>query len=371
MTIREQIRQLASRPDSHGPFLTLYIDTNRGDGTRNDRIRLMMKKELQTVRDALGFNGQQEMVENGISRIEGWLSEQLRPETRGVVIFADPSDEFFVPIELNVPVKPQLHIGSHPHLRQLTHLHEHHPHLLLAMVDGKSARLLEIEFGTVTAEQSIEDPDVPSKTDQGGWSQANIQRHIQDHKNHHHKDVAERLTKLFDQHGGIDVVVSGQERNSANFSGYLPKRIDERIVGTLHLDMAASQEEAITASEQLVHQVRGSSVDQKLDELEAAAKKNGRGAMGLSRVIEAVNQKKLDGLLLSNVASGRGWKCTSCRTIGETVPLGCPACGSDVRTVDLVEQFIAAAHQEKASIEFVPEQTILDRYSGVGAFLRF
>ncbi len=48
MTVNDQIRQIAARPEGLGPFLTLYIDTNRGDATQNDRLneRLLASKVI-------------------------------------------------------------------------------------------------------------------------------------------------------------------------------------------------------------------------------------------------------------------------------------------------------------------------------------
>lgn len=372
MTIHDTIRTLAARPDSDGPFLTLYLDTNRGDGQQNERIRLLMKQEIQSARGALGTSpAGEETVEEGVQLIESFLTDRVAPETRGVAVFSAPKEDLFIPIELPMPVEPKLSIGSRPHLKMLLETFHRHPHLLVTLVDGKSARFLELELGSIVEEVSISDPNVPAKTDQGGWSQANIKRHIQDHINHHHKEVAERLTRMFDRRGEIDVILSGQERNLANFRGYLPKRVSDRIVGVLHLDIRTPSEDVARAGEQLWKETRTRMLEERLMELAAEARRNGRGALGLTKVVEAANEKKIEELVLGPKASGRGWKCTSCGVMGETVPLGCPTCGAAVVAVDLVEELVAAAHQGDASIGFAGEGSILDDYRGVGAFLRF
>jgi hypothetical protein len=61
----------------------------------------------------------------------------------------------------------------------------------------------------------------------------------------------------------------------------------------------------------------------------------------------------------------------ACGILGETVPLGCPACGGAVVTVDLIEEFISAAQTEAAAIRFVESFPLLDRHQGIGAILRF
>ncbi len=369
--IAERIRELASRTESRSPFLTLYLDTNRGDGSRQDRIRLLMRHEMERVRQALGHNGQQELVEKGVREIETYLNDSVDPAMRGVAVFAAPAEEFFLPLQLPVAVEPQLNIGSRPHVRQLARLRARHPHLLVALVDAKNARLVEVEMGRVVREINLEDPDVPNKTDQGGWSQANIQRHIQDHINHHHKDVADQLTRLYDGNPSIGLIVSGQERNVANFAGYLPKRLQDALLGNLKLDIRASADEIVEEAETMIRSRREERLHKLVSDLEEATRKNGRGALGKQQVIEAVNQRKLEQLFIGQDSGGRGWKCVNCAVIGETIPLGCPACGEPVLTVDLVEQFISAAENESAEVIFIDGSALLDRHQGVGALLRF
>ncbi len=376
MKINDHFSELAGRNESSGPFLTLYLDTKGGDGSQKDRVRILMKRELQRVRDALDTesgteNGKEKLIEKGIREIEAFLSDTLSAETNGVAIFSSPAEEYFLPLELEVPVEPELFIGSRPHLKQLAMLRNRHPHILVAMVDAKNGRLCDVRLGRIVEEIDVDDPDVPSKTDQGGWSQANIQRHIQDHVNHHQKDVADRLTKMFDQRKPEAVVLIGQERNLANFEQYLPKRVADATVGSIHLDIRASHDQIVTESEAAVFQHRKTLTRERLEELATAAEKNGRATLGWNGVIKAVNERKLEHLLVHDGTHARGWKCRNCAMIGHSVPLGCPSCGGTVLTVDLVEQFIAAAVSESAAISFAPEPSVLDEYDGVGAFLRF
>lgn len=377
MNINDHFTQLAERTESSGPFLTLYLDTKGGDGSQKDRVRILMKQEIQRVREALrkengpSDNGKEKLIERGIREIESFLSESLSPETNGLVIFSSPAEEFFLPLELGVPVEPELFIGSRPHLKQLAKLRNDHPHIIAAMVDAKNGRLCEIRLGRIVDEIDIEDPEVPRKTDQGGWSQSNIQRHIQDHVNQHQKEVADRLTRLFDQRKPEFLVLVGQERNLANFEQYLSKRVSGASVGTIHLDIRAPHDEIVRECEQVVLQHRKTVTRERLEELATTAEKNGRATVGWSGVVKAVNERKLEHLLIRDDVHARGWKCTNCALIGHSVPLGCPSCGGTVLTVDLIEQFISAATSEKAAISFAPDASVLDEYDGVGAFLRF
>lgn len=369
--IEQQIQQLAAVKGTSGPFLTLYMETDRHDESQRDRIRVFMKQERQQIRHALQGNGHDQEIEKGIRQIEQYVENSLQPQTRGVAIFTCPTEHFFVPIQLPVPVRPQLLIGTRPQLRQLTELRELYPPIGVALIDGKYARLFELEFGQILYEMDLEQTDMPRRHDQGGWSQANLQRHVQEHINRHHKEVAEILTKMVDQNRVRCVIISGQDRNLANFRGFLPRRVDDKIVGTLQLELRSHLNEIISSCQRIIHDRRTGQLRDRLIEVHEAAHKNGRGALGFERVVNAANHRRLEQLYIGPGASRMGWRCTACGLLGEKISLGCPTCAQPVLTVDLVEELITAAQEEGATVAFAPAETVLDQYEGMGASLRF
>ena len=368
--LENRIRELASK-QSTGPFLSLYLDTQRGDEGGKDRLRVFLKNEKQRIREDLEGNGHDEAIEKGIRQIEAWMENDLQPDTRGVAIFACPTDDVFIPLQLPVTVRPELTIGSRPNLRQLASIKRHHPRVAVALVDAKSARLFELEFGQVLREVDLMDTTVPRRHDQGGWSQSNMQRHVQDHIDRHHKEVAEALGRMVEGGHFELVILSGQDRNLANFRGYLTKRVEERVIGTLHLDIRSSADEVAKAAAEIVEVAERQRLTRELEALETAARSAGRGVLGFAATVDAANQRRLQHLFLSENATARGWRCTACGTLGQAIPVGCPACGEAVVTVELVEELISAAQLEDAELDFVGLGTSLDQAEGAGAILRF
>ncbi|MBI2212861.1 MAG: hypothetical protein HYU52_04380 [Acidobacteria bacterium] len=363
--IDDQIRQLATRPDSKGPFVSLYIDTARNDEAQKDRIRLFLKNETGRLRETIGENGNG--LEDAIRQIERYVDQSLAPETRGLAIFAAPGEQFFSPLQLPIAVRPQLAIGSRPHIRQLAELRQSHPSAALAMIDAKSARLFLVNFGALEFEVDLENPETPTRHDQGGWSRTHIQRHLQENIDRHHQKAAESLARIVEQgrvRGGV--ILSGQERNVANFRGFLPKRVDEKVIGVLHLDMHSSVEDVTAACTALIRgRARGEAMAR------AAELEGSRAAVGFNRVVAALNERKVDSLFVTTNASARGWRCTSCRILGLEVPLGCPVCAKPVRSCDLVEAMVLTAEGEGATVSCIDEPSPIDRFEGVGAALRF
>lgn len=367
----DTIRQLASRTESRSPFLSLYLDTSRDSESHHDRIRLLLKEEIRDIRDALGSNGHRAQIEHGIHQIEQYVGESLAPSTRGVAIFSGPEDQFFLPIELPVSVSPRLFISGRPHLRPLVELRQQFPLTMLAMVDGKSARVFELEFGQILHEIDLDNPDMPRHHEQGGWSQANLQRHVQDRIDRHQKEVAELLTRMMDRNKTCGTIISGQERNLANFRSFLPKRVEDRIIGELHLDIRSAASEIVKGCQEIIEKSTSEGAIVRLEELQETASKNGRAALGIDAVIDAANQRKLEHVFIEHGTQSPGWKCSSCSLLAPTVTLGCVVCGSAMITVDLVEELIARCETEQALFDLVGPSPVLEPHEGFGAFLRF
>ena len=369
--IDQQLRQLAASNDGGDHYLTLYIDTKRADEAQKDRIRLFLKHESQKIREQISGNGHDDAVERGIRQIEDFITNSLQTDTQGLALFSCPTKNFFMPIQLPVPVEPALTIASRPQLRQLLQIRNDHPAVIIALVDAKTARLTRLVFNQLVQEIDIENPETPRKHDQGGWSQANIQRHVQDHIDRHHKEAADVLNRMVDAKSVKGLILAGQERNVSNFRSYLSKQAQDLWLGDLHLDIRSTAEEIVEASRKLIQQKNASTTQERLGVLQEARKTTGRGAAGAAEVADAVNQRKLQELFITHGAKLQGWKCSSCGIIGENVPLGCPACSASVVTIDLIEEFIAAAESEAAEVRFVESFPVLDRHQGVGALLRF
>ena len=88
--LENRLRELATQ-ESRGPYLSLYLDTQRGDDAQKDRIRVFLKNETHRIRETLEGNGHDQEIERGIRQIESYMENDLQPDTRGVAIFACPT----------------------------------------------------------------------------------------------------------------------------------------------------------------------------------------------------------------------------------------------------------------------------------------
>lgn len=364
MMIENRIRELARLDGGTNPILSIYVDTRRGDGEQRDRIRLFLKHEVARLRNEMGGNGHEKTIERGLGELESVLQNGLQSSVRGLAMFI-PQDGDVSTIELPVEVTPQVSLSPRPALRQLIQARNAHLPVLVAIVDGRSAHLWRVEMDQIVRHVQKESD---THRNERNVTAESVERHQQEHVERHLREIADTVSRWVSDQALAGVVISGQTQNVSTFRDNLSSAAQGRIIGSLSLDMHSSEEDIRRAVSTLLNERRATIARERLEQIKGSGELGVRGAQ---KVADAVNQRRVGALIVTSTARMTGWRCTSCGILGAAVPLGCPACGSPVLTLDLVEELIAHAEAEGADVVFVESPVELDQRDGIGAILRF
>jgi peptide chain release factor subunit 1 len=243
------------------------------------------------------------------------------------------------------------------------------------MVDTDSAKLLEVSLEGLTAEFTIESY-VPGRHDQGGWAQMRFQRHIKDHMDKHHKEVAEQLTELFDSGKWKRVVLIGQERIIANFKAFLPERVRQQVADAFPMDFSEERSKVLDRLLERLLQKEKEEVSLRIQQLKERTPQGGLATFGLNGTLEALNGGQVHTLYLLTSFSLSGEKCGRCGTLhlirfAGARPAPCPLCKGETQRVDLNEEIMRSALRQDGEVHWAEENPILKENEGVAASLRF
>ena len=144
---------------------------------------------------------------------------------------------------------------------------------LVVMVETDSAKLFEVSLEGMTAESSIESY-VPGRHDQGGWAQTRYQRHIKDHMDRHHKEVASISPSFFDS-GKKRIILIGQDRIIANFKVFLPERVRHQIADTFTMDFSEERLKILRRIFERLFQKEREEVSRQIEELKEGTPRGG------------------------------------------------------------------------------------------------
>ena len=379
MDMRNEIKKLAHMEEGGYPFLSLYLNTKWVDEQQRERIRLFTKNQLKKGYDQL--KGQEERRKHFVEDqrliekyVEGLVRRAYDEGVHGLAIFSCSGAKTFLTYPSIVPFENEFFLSDLPMLRPLVRLSSQYQSTLAVMVDTDSARLFEVSLEGLTAESSIENY-VPGRHDQGGWAQMRYQRHIKDHMDKHHKEVAEQLTELFDSGKGKRIVLIGQDRIIANFKAFLPERVKLQIADTFSLDLAEERSKVLERVFERLFQKEKEEVNDQIKDLKERNPQGGLAAFGVNGTLEALNSGRVHTLYLMNSFSLEGGKCRRCRSLlllqqGAQAP-SCSLCKGEVKPVPLAEEMTRSALRHDGEVKWVGENTILNESDGVGVSLRF
>ncbi|NWF94070.1 MAG: hypothetical protein HXY46_14310 [Syntrophaceae bacterium] len=382
MDMRSEIKKLARIEEKPYPFLSLYLNTKWDDEQQRERIRLFTKNQLRKAQDQLkgrdregwrnAFSEDQQRIE---TYVEGLVRRIYDEEVNGTAIFSCSGDGIFLTYPSIIPFDNACFISDLPVLHPLARLSSQYQNTLLVMVETDSAKLFEISLEGVREESSIESY-VPGRHDQGGWAQMRYQRHIKDHMDKHHREVADHLVELFDSGKSKKIVLAGQERIVANFKTFLPERIKEYIVDTFSIDFSEKRSKVIFHLLGRLLQKEREEVAQEIQGLSDRALKAGMATLGLNGTLEALNKGQVRALYLLTSFSVSGLKCYRCGSLnlpspGANLLALCTLCRGETKTVDLAEAMTRSVLRQDGEVKWVEEHPVLKENDGVGASLRF
>jgi peptide chain release factor subunit 1 len=260
-------------------------------------------------------------------------------------------------------------IGGSPLVGPLARL-ERHERWCIALVSRRDARIFRGSPDGLREIEQIHDL-VFGQHDQGGWSQARYQRGIEKEKDDHLRNTAEALMRHFKRRPFERLIVGGPREVVADFESKLHGYLSERLAGRIEVDVAASTPEQVLAAVQ-------PRFEELEDEREAAALERlgeaGRAATGLDEVLRALNERRVETLILDERFSAPGTSCPECGWLGPDGVRTCPVHGGELaRLEDLTEAAIELSLQQSAEILAVRRRSdeLAERAGGVAALLRF
>jgi peptide chain release factor subunit 1 len=302
--------------------------------------------------------------------VEGLVRRVYDEKVRGIAIFSCSGNGTFLTYPSFIPFENEFFLREHPALQPLVRLSSQYQNTLTVMVDTDSAKLFEVSLEGVLGEFSIESY-VPGRHDQGGPAQMRYQRHIKDHMDRHHKEVADQLTELFDTGQWKRVVLIGQDRIVSNFKAFLSERLRHHIVDTFSIDFSEERSKVVLRALERLLDKEGEEVRHEIKSLAEKALKGGMATFGIHGTLEALQRGQIHTLYLLTKLSQSGGKCPRCGALAVGQSHLCPLCKGEIRMIDLGEEMVRLTLRQDGEVKLVEDDAILKENEGMAASLRF
>jgi peptide chain release factor subunit 1 len=212
--------------------------------------------------------------------------------------------------------------------------------------------------------------DVHRWHDQGGWSQARYQRGIEKETKDHLKHAADELFRLSKQGIVQRLIIGAPDEMRGEVTGTLHSYLRDRIAGWIDVDVRASPDEVKREAGGIIIEDERRRERDWLDRLKSELGRNSRGAAGLADTLAALNESRVEALLVQDGFRPAGY-VTSGVDFLAAEPGRSPAGEELQRREDVIESALERALEQSAEVVLVRHHSDLQALGSIGAVLRF
>lgn len=333
---------------------------------------LAFRDGCKQIRAALEA-GERDRFEEAVRQAEGLLEHQVQIGHPGLALFASGADDYCYAVPLPQRPVDEIDWGERPLLAPFEEILDDCERVAVVLFDKERARIFSVYLGEIEGRRTVHD-EVPGKQATGGWfalAQTRYARHHEDHVLRHAKHAIRELAALLRARPFDRLLIGGPDEALAVLRRHLPRPLQARLAGTLHVELFASDtvvlQAALRAAEEIERREEQAAVEELLEAATAP-----HTALGLRQTLEALHERRIHSLFLADSFSGEAGECPGC---GRLVPgpARCPSCGMPTQALgDLRERVVDLAASQGARIELVAGEAaaLLTGYGGIGAWTR-
>jgi peptide chain release factor subunit 1 len=344
----------ATAPETSTKINSLLDEAEKHEWARRDRLTHVEREGLKA----------------DFRRIRGFFDTDFnRDGARGFAVFAAGLDGYWRTLPLPEPVRDDAAVGPAFRLAPLASLVGRGDGAIVAVVGRERGEVFRLRAGRLE-ELADRTEKEPGRHDQGGWSQARYQRHIENLVFRHLRGVAEELDAL-ERRTGADVVVVSSEETRSEFARLLSKEVEGAIVGWTQAEAHAGRPELLEVVNPILEQARARREGEKLERWREEAARGGRAAAGWGETLESASDARVETLLFQEGARRAAWECPTCAR-ASAEPGECPLDGTTFEPRDDgLDLALQRTLTHGGSAWAVRQHHDLEPVEGIGALLRF
>jgi peptide chain release factor subunit 1 len=372
----DTLRQLAEFRAAKGCAISLYLDLDPSASPTAGDAATRVNSLVDQGSKSNGANRNEQTHEQRVGlrqdfdRIRHFFAEEfVRNGAQGFALFCGGLDNLWEVLPLSEQVSDEIKVGRELYLAPLVPLVGRGEGAVVAFVSREQGRLYRLRAGRLEEVADLFE-EQPGRHDQGGWSQARFQRHIDELAKGHLKTVVEELERQLRQLHFPPVVIVCPEDLKSEVKDLLARDARNAVIGWTTAKSNASPTDLHKISLPVLERWRDQREQDVVERWKEEAGRNGRAASGWEATLEAASDGRVECLVFQEGVEHSAAQCPAC---GRVSLAGgrCPLDGTEMERRD--EGLDLAVHQVLAHGGQVlalrrPE---LEPVGGIGAILRY
>ena len=348
--LRDVMRRVAQAESADAPILSVYVDVRpdaHGERPAERPEIAAVHHRIRAIQSTLGgaHTAARQSLDADSRRIEATLEGEDLSGIDGLAVFACSRIGLWEEVRSPEPFQTQVAAGQTADLFQLAKLLDDSVSGVVAIVDTNTCRLFVTRRGTLEERPGPDEPpDEHRRHDEGGWSQARYQRHIDMQDKRFAKEAADAIDRLVDVERARHVILAGHERAMPVLEGELSERVRPLVQQVIHLPMRASADDVRDEVLPILAAIEDSEARDVGDRAIAGWLAGDLGVVGIKETKTALEMGQVDQLVIDETAGPR----------------------DDARA-----ELTRLAALTGANVEIVRDHAGLAQHEGVAATLRF
>jgi peptide subunit release factor 1 (eRF1) len=366
---QDSLRRLAElRPG--GRVLSVYLNLDPSEFATPQARATQITSVLDEADRKARAEQDNKTLREDVERLGDLLKNFDFQGAHGLAVFVAGDDDLLEAIKLPRPVESSVTVDDAPHIEPLVTV-DTGARYCVVLVSRAIARIFRGSRDRLEQVAVIEDP-VHRRHDQGGLSQARYQRSIDKETHDHLKHTVEELLKRFNRSPFDALFIAAPDADFTDFERELHPYLKERFTGRVNVDVENStNDEVREAAAEVIEAYERKLEGETLDRLVAEKNAGGRGATGLEDTLAALNEQRVEVLLIQEAFDAAGVCCPQCGWLGVGVSR-CPADETEtLKRPDITDLAVRRAITQSAEVVVVRDDDRLEPRGSIAALLRF
>lgn len=303
MSSQEALQELVSYEAEEKDVLSLYLNTDNAQQPI-DAIKLQAKGMLKEV---------QPTYQKDASAIETYLNHSYDWSKPGLAIFSSQGGDFFRAFPVAVPFRNRLRVGQKPYIKPLAHFLDYYAHYGVIMIDQVGARFYEFHLGELQASDGYMGEEVHKLKDGRGSSAVGMRggqagtRREGEVAGRNLREAAAEAQAFFAERPIRRLFLGGTDETVAQFQELLPKKLRSCVAGAFNMDMSAGAHQVRDLTLKMLREANEKRERQLVQEMVTTAAKGGAAVLGLDDTLQAISDKRVRVLIVSDGYQAPGY----------------------------------------------------------------
>ncbi|HUI82638.1 MAG TPA: hypothetical protein VL240_00345 [Candidatus Binatia bacterium] len=375
MITRDDIRELANFQSPEGCAVSFYYQPST-PLNKSHREEVILVKDM--VRNALreaekrGRNGS---TRSDLERISNMI-DPLHGSGKAKAIFACSQHgfwrEFDLPAQL---VESRIGVSRRFRLKPLAAVLDAEQRACVLLADRTKARVFELRNDDISEKEDFinELTRRGKSVGRADYEGGQAERKVMNEALQHFKLVADRIEQYFERGVCDRLVIGCRDDVWSEIEPQLQSKARQHLAGRFRIDpKAATPEQVKHMARQQLAEYSATRKQGLIREVIGEAHRNGRGAVGLRRVLRSLEAGEVLTLLLGSNFHAPGVKCYNCGHMDLHSAPNCAVCGKEnTELEDIGDAIVGHAIRTGVELVYIPDDEEFDRIGRIAALLRF